>query len=132
MKTIEVNEQTYRAIELAGRLTGMSHGAVVERLVARLSEPAQDRATTIQPVPEPNSVSVYADYNGQRTMAMFEPLTTRIDIVSGPLSGSRHKTPSAAARAVVAAERPDVNSNRNGWTFWRVDGTNEPLESRRR
>lgn len=127
MYTIEVNEWTYRAIELASRLTSLEPGAVVERLVQQMSEAPAKPASAGSP---PNGVTIYADYNGQRTKGVFDPVTTRIDIIEGKIAGTSHKTPSAAARAVVEGERPGVNSNRNGWSFWYLDdGSGKFLQS---
>lgn len=134
MATIEVKESTKRALDLAGRLTGMTSGEVVERLVAQMSAmTTPDAQSSNGDQSASNGVRIYADYDGQRTHAIYDPVTTRIDITSGPLSGSHHKTPSAAARAVVAQARPTVNSNRNGWGFWVIDdGSGKWLQSIRK
>lgn len=127
MQTIQVSDSTYRALELAARLTGMSPGAIVEKLVGQ-STGAPTSAQAGQGAPD--GVAVYADYNGQRIKGVFDPVTTRIDITTGQIAGARHKTPSGAARAVVASERPEVDSNRNGWTFWMLDdGSGRQLQA---
>jgi hypothetical protein len=85
------------------------------------------------PGDESGGIRVYADYDGRRTHGVFDPVTTRIDITSGPLTGKHYKTPSSAARAVVEEARPAVNANRNGWHFWVVDyGSRRLLQSCRR
>lgn len=66
-------------------------------------------------------VGVYVDYEGHRTRGNYDRDTKRIDITSGPLAGQSFKTPTGAARAVVAYYKPDVNPNRNGWSFWLLD-----------
>lgn len=126
MRTIEVTESTFRAIELAARLTGMSLGGVVERLVAQSASPSPTKES---PAPD-DAVKVYAAYNGRRVTGDFSPIAKGITITSGPLIGEYHKTPSSAARAVIKSERPDVDPNRNGWTFWLLDdGTERPLQA---
>lgn len=66
-------------------------------------------------------VGVYVDYEGHRTRGSYDRDTKRIDITSGPLAGQSFKTPTGAARAVVAYYKLDVNPNRNGWSFWLLD-----------
>lgn len=127
MPTVEVNDTTYRALGLAARLTGMTPGAVVEKLVTQSTLEAAPAAV---PADTPEQVGVYADYNGVRTKGVFDPVTTSIAITTGTLMNTRHKTPSAAARAVVESERPGIDSNRNGWTFWGLDdGTGRRLQA---
>lgn len=59
-------------------------------------------------------MTVYADYDGHRTHASYDPDTTRIDVTFGPLAGRSFKTPTGAARAVVAHYKPGISPNRNG------------------
>ncbi|MGF7239465.1 MAG: hypothetical protein ACQSGP_31590 [Frankia sp.] len=78
----------------------------------------------------PGKVIVYADYEGHRTHGHYDGSTTRIDITSGALAGRSFKTPTGAARAVVAHYKPGVSPNRNGWSFWVLDdGSGRFLQS---
>ncbi|MDN4478647.1 hypothetical protein QQX10_10645 [Demequina sp. SYSU T00039] len=130
MRTVQINDTTYGALELAGQLTGMSVGEVIEKLVAQAAPSIAAPAAQAGPVAD--GTGVYADYNGARFKGVFDPVTTSITITAGALANSRYKSPSAAARAVVASERPDVDSNRNGWTFWTIDdGSGRQLQSLR-
>jgi hypothetical protein len=128
---IEVDDQTYRAIEFAARMAGLTAGEVVARLVAQASVPA---------LAPPNAgasgaldvINVHADYAGHRTEGIYDPITTRIDITSGPLAKRSYKTPTGAARAVVAHYKPGISPNRNGWTFWILsDGSGRLLQDLR-
>jgi hypothetical protein len=131
MFQIQVTESTYRALELAARLTGMTPGGVVDRLVAQSPAPSHQAQSVNDD--EGSGVAVYADYAGHRVKGTFYPLTRRIDITSGSLSGGSYKSPSAAARAVVNSLKPGVNSNRNGWSFWLLaDGTGDLQSIRHR
>lgn len=129
MPTIELEQPTFDAIDLAARITGMSHSQVVDRLVR------QSRSTSGPLVPptagaDDPAVDVHADYEGHRTGAHFHQLTNRVDIVDGPLAGQSFKSPSSAARAVVAHYKPGVSPQRNGWTFWMLsDGSGRFLQS---
>ncbi|GAA4197627.1 hypothetical protein [Microbispora amethystogenes] len=77
-----------------------------------------------------SGVAVYVDYEGHRTQGIYDRATTRIDIISGPLAGRSFKTPTGAARAVVAHYKPGVSPNRNGWAFWMLDdGSGRFLQS---
>lgn len=130
--TIEVDEQTYRSLEFAARISNTTAGEVVARLVAAASVP--------EPVPvtgtnseTPKGVAVYADYDGHRTHASYDRDTTRVDVTSGPLAGRSFKTPTGAARAVVAHYKPGISPNRNGWSFWTLDdGSGRLLRALRR
>ena len=116
--TIEVDEQTYRSIEFAARMGSTTAGEVVARLVRSASVPD---ATSKEDAEGESEVGVYVDYEGHRTRGSYDRDTKRIDITSGPLAGQSFKTPTGAARAVVAHYKPDVNPNRNGWSFWLLD-----------
>jgi hypothetical protein len=125
---IEVDDQTDRAIEFAARMANISKGEVVARLVERASVPA-----LAPPAGDASGASdvinVHADYGGHRTQGTYDPVTTRIDITSGPLAGRSFKTPTGAARAVVAHYNPKVSPNRNGYTFWILsDGSGRSLQ----
>ncbi|RDG34675.1 hypothetical protein [Streptomyces corynorhini] len=118
---IEVDEQTYRSIEFAARVGGTTAGEVVARLVRTASVPPSTPAVASEEGSAERKVNVYADYEGHRTRGSYDQDTKRIDVTSGPLAGQSFKTPTGAARAVVAHYKPDVNPNRNGWSFWSLD-----------
>lgn len=131
--TIEVDEQTYRSLEFAARMSGSTAGEVVARLVAAASMPASVSAEGKEQTEDGREVGVYVDYEGHRTHGVYSRDTTRIDITSGPLAGRSFKTPTGAARAVVAHYKPGVSPNRNGWSFWVIDdGSGKFLQSIRR
>ncbi|MFE9991221.1 hypothetical protein ACFYRK_30745 [Streptomyces sp. NPDC005381] len=120
--TIEVDEQTYRSIEFAARMGSTTAGEVVARLVRTASVPSSaSTVTSKEDMETGGKVGVYADYEGHRTRGSYDQDTKRIDITSGPLAGQSFKTPTGAARAVVTHYKPDVNPNRNGWSFWMLD-----------
>jgi hypothetical protein len=128
MPTIDLDQSTYDAIDLAARITGMSHSQVIARLVQQ-SKPVPSPRLTASAADD-QSIGIYADYEGHRTAAIFHQLTKRIDITGGPLAGHSFKSPSSAARAVVAHYKPEVSPHRNGWTFWTVgDGSGRILQS---
>lgn len=128
MKSINVDNQTFEAVDLASRMTGMSHAEVIAGLIKQIKE--IDATASIPSVDpgEDTSVEVHADYEGHRTTARFNQLTKRIDIVGGPLDGKSFKSPSSAARAVVGHYKPAVNPHRNGWAFWALTETGELLQ----
>lgn len=127
---IDVDKTTYEALDLAARLTGMTHGHVIARLIQQTKLPS--------PTAEPDQggsagVGIHADYMGHRTNALFDPVTERVDIVGGPMDGEFYKSPTGAARAVVGHYNPTVSPHRNGWSFWVVsDGSGEFLQKIRR
>jgi hypothetical protein len=115
MATIEVDEDTKRTVAFAARMANLSEDAIIRRLIATSTLASSERTRTSS-----RDVAVYADYEGHRVHARFtEP--ARVEIVDGPLAGQSFKTPTGAARAVVRHYNPDINDNRNGWTFWQLD-----------
>jgi hypothetical protein len=124
MPQVEVDEETYRHLEFAAQIADINVGEVVKRLVA-----LRQMSSVAEPVDaEPTTVPIHADYDGYRTRARFTPGPGRVEIIGGPLAGSVYRTPSEAARAVVSAQRPDVNPQRNGWTFWIESATGAPIQ----
>lgn len=75
------------------------------------------------------AIPVHVEYQGTRVEALFEPESETLRIVSAPLDGQSYGSPSGAAIAVVRELNPSVSPNRNGWDFWRVSATGEPLAS---
>jgi|GEM_PF-1327939 len=126
--SIEVDDRTYQTIEFAARMSSTTAGEVVARLVAQASMPVLSaRAELANPS---LGVAISVVYEGHRTNGSYDADTGRVDITSGPLQGTSYKTPTGAARAVVALYKPHVNPNRNGWTFWTLDdGSGRFLQS---
>jgi hypothetical protein len=126
MATIEVDEDTKRTVAFAARMANLSEEAIIRRLIATSALASSENAR-----PSSRDVAVYADYEGHRVHARFvEP--ARVEIIDGPLAGQSFKTPTGAARAVVRHYNPDINDNRNGWTFWQLDtdsGARRSLQS---
>lgn len=128
-ETVEVDEQTYRSLKFAARMSGCTAGEVVAKLVVAASMPPPAKEDP-ERGEETSGMAVYADYDGHRTQGRYDLRTTRIDITSGPLVGRSFKTPTGAARAVVAHYKPGVSPNRNGWSFWTLDdGSGRFLQS---
>lgn len=126
MATIEVDEDTKRTVSFAALMANLSEGAIVRRLIATSTLAGGERSQ-----PTDRGVTIYADYEGHRVRARYvEP--ARVEIVDGPLAGQSFKTPTGAARAVIRHYNPDINDNRNGWTFWQLDddsGVRRSLQS---
>ncbi|MFI6758520.1 hypothetical protein ACIBF5_05160 [Micromonospora sp. NPDC050417] len=129
MPQIEIDDATDRLLEFAASIAGLSKGQVVARLVEQ-SQPAAALPPAVADG-EPNPVRVHADYAGHRTQALFIPGPNRIEITSGPLADRAFRTPSEAARAIVAHYNPGVSPHRNGWAFFLVSATGASLQSLR-
>jgi hypothetical protein len=124
---IEVDQQTDDYLALAARVAGISKGQVVAQLVVLAkSEPPADSPR--RPGGE-RAVTIHADYEGHRTIARYIRGLGRIEIEDGPLAGESFKTPSEAAVRVVRKYNPEINPNRNGWTFWVITETGAPLQT---
>ena len=129
MPIVEIDERTATSVNLAAEMAGVTPGEVIRRLVER-SRPAAVGALS-QGVAPAAGVAVHAVYDGQRTAAVYDQATHRVTISDGPLAGTSYKSPSGAAIAVVTNCRPDVNPNRNGWSFWTVTTTGRLLQTLR-
>lgn len=125
MPSVEIDADTARVLEFAARMADLTPGQLVARLVDRASLPADPPDESIAP----DRLAIFADYEGFRSAAMFDTTTGRVDITSGPLAGRSFKTPTGAARAVVAHYKPDVSPHRNGWSFWFLVETGKALQT---
>jgi hypothetical protein len=130
MKAIQLPDHDYDRVALLARAWEISEGEVVRRLLDKFCEPS---ISAVRADGEPDDVvAIYADYDGNRVEAVFHRKTKRVDIVSGVLAGCSYKSPSGAAIGIVQALNPSVHPNRNGWSFWFLQGTGETLQSIRR
>ncbi len=130
MKLIEVDDTTFRSLALAARARNVTIGEIVAWLVREVSLKVEDRPVSLHTNEE---VRVYVRYHGERVEGRFDPVKKRLTLTSGPLAGKSFNSPSAAAVAVVSAlnqnrERP----NTDGWRFWRIADTNEPIDMLRK
>lgn len=129
MPIVEIDERTAMTVNLAAEMAGVTPGEVIRRLVERGRSAASG---ALSPGIAPAAgVAVHAVYDGQRTSAVYDQARHRITISDGPLAGKSYKSPSGAAIAVVRDSRPDVNPNRNGWSFWTVTTTGRHLQDLR-
>jgi hypothetical protein len=111
-----VPSDAYDKVRLLAHAWEVSEGQVVARLVERFAQTAKpDSAGASR---RAGGVPVYAVYEATRIDAVFDPATRAVTIVSGTLQGKTYSTPSGAAVAVVTANNPGINPNRNGWSFW--------------
>lgn len=129
MGTVELDEETHAMVRFAARVFGVSEAEVIARFVLEYSE-----RQSAPPPPRPPSdpwepVPVYGTYDGTRVEGLYLPATRRLTVSGDPLPGSRFKSPSGAARAVVVALNPGRSAAQtNGWRFWRLVSTDERLE----
>jgi len=129
---LEIDARTARALEFAARMANVTPAQLVARLVdqASLPTPYGEAGGSPPSTTAEHRVAIYADYEGFRTRALFDPGTSRVDITSGPLEGRSHKSPTGAAGAVVGHYKPTVSPHRNGWSFWFIDdGSGRMLQS---
>jgi hypothetical protein len=113
MPSIEVDDESWRAISFAARVAGITEREVVRRMIAA-------NAADVTRDPPDGTVPIYADYEGRRTHATYQS-PGRVQISDGPLKGMSFKSPTGAARAIIRQYNPGVNDSRNGWTFFYID-----------
>ena len=126
MEIIEVDSRTLRELSLIAKTGGLTHGQAVTFLIEefhRTSRPVGAGQTA------PDGVPVYATYQGQRVEGMFDVATGGLTMNSAPLPGKWFRSPSGAAKAVVATLKPGVTPNRSGYDFWFVTSTGKTLAS---
>jgi hypothetical protein len=126
VESIDIDTGTFRDLTLIANAAGITHGEAVALLVDRFR-----RSTT--PAPAAGSsgtgVAVHATYQGQRIEGEFDPATASLTVTSAPLPGKWFRSPSGAAKAIVAAIKPGVTPNRSGYDFWFVTSTDRTLGS---
>ncbi|MFF4647782.1 hypothetical protein [Streptomyces sp. NPDC001389] len=122
---LHVESEVHHQVALLARALGLTSGEAIAHLLGLYAQPLSEapaRAGTHTPV--------YAIYQHRRVEGYFDRSTGALSIPAGPGAG-QYKTPSGAARAVVAALRPQVSPIRTGWTFWHLSETGARLETLR-
>lgn len=126
MQTIELDEQTAALVRFAARMAGLTDSEVVARAVRSYAgQPAE-----LPPRRDPwQPIALYGEYEGTRVEATYVPATRRVTVTSEPIAGEEFRSPSGAARAVIAALNPArTASQSNGWRFWHIAETHQRLE----
>lgn len=124
LPNIEIDEATDEYLTFAARIAGLTKSQVVAQLVAQAKT-----SSDAQPPTSDRTVTIHADYEGHRTSGRFFVGPSRIEITDGPLAGESFRTPSEAARAVVSHYKPSVSPHRNGWAFWIITASGNPLQT---
>jgi hypothetical protein len=123
---IEIDAETDEFLSVAARVAAISKGQVVAQLVALAKAEPNPTSPAVR---SSAAVTIHADYEGHRTSARYIRGPGRIEILDGPLADTSYKTPSEAAREVVKLYNPSVTANRNGWTFWSISESGDPLQT---
>lgn len=123
MPQIEVDNRTYRELEL---LAVAWHTTIAEA-VARLVTMMTTRAT-VRAHPTTDPVEVYAFYNGTRIDATFDPESYAVTVCNGPLCGQTYASPRVAEEAVCHVLDPDNEAVVDGWISWLVTASGLPLD----
>jgi hypothetical protein len=124
MRQLTVADDVYEQVTLLARAWATSPGDVLRRLLIEFRGP-EDRPVE----PTAGRIAVHAIYAGARTEGSYDPITQSLTITTGPLADQAFGTPSGAAVALVAASSPEVNPNRNGWSFWVQSANGERLQA---
>ncbi len=126
MQQITVSDAAYEQLTLLARAWAISVSEVVDRLLRDFRSAEAEIAS-----PRAQQVAVHAIYAGVRTEGMYDRVSQSLTITSGPLAGKTFSKPSGAAVALVAALRPGVHPNRNGWSFWVDSSSGKRLQAMR-
>lgn len=129
---IELDEATANDLKLlAGAWGGISPGSAVARLIAEFRARAAPASSVSVAVAE--TVEIHADYAGTRVRGTYNPDTSAIRVLDGPLAGKLYPKPSTASRAVIGLLNPTQKSkSANGYEFWTVTSTGRSLQSVRK
>jgi hypothetical protein len=128
---VDLNDATEQDLHLLASAWGISPGAAVTRLIAefRAVSKVTSGSAERQAAPTP-VIDIHVDYAGTRVAATFNPKTTAVRIVDGPLAGKTFPKPSSASRAVIGWLNPAQKSrSANGFEFWMVTATGKRLQT---
>jgi hypothetical protein len=120
---IEVDDRTYRELELLAVAWHTTIGEAVDRLVIKVATRA-----TVRVHPAEHPVELYAFYNGTRIDATFDPESHAVTVCSGPLCGQTYASPTDAEDAVCDVLNPGGEAVVEGWTSWLVTASRRPLD----
>ena len=126
MERVELDSGTFRDLTLIANAAGISRGEAVALLIDAFQRSSDAMAAGGSPRA---GVAVHATYQGQRIEGEFDPGTASLTVTSAPLPGKWFRSPSGAAKAVVAAIKPGVTPNRSGYDFWFVTSSGKTLAS---
>jgi hypothetical protein len=124
MQQLTVVDDVYEQITLLAKAWGIGTSDVIGRLLRDFRGTQAETAPTL-----PGQVAVHAIYAGSRAEGLYDPAVKSLTITTGALAGRTFSKPSGAAVALVAALRPGVHPNRNGWSFWVESRTGRRLQA---
>lgn len=126
VKQLGVADDVHEQVTLLARAWNTSASDALRRLLAEFrdaSEPSVPVASALE------QEAVHAIYEGMRTNGLYDRVSHSLTITTGPLAGRTFGKPSGAAVALVQVYSPEVNPNRNGWSFWIVSRTGKRLQT---
>jgi hypothetical protein len=123
--TITLEPDDYDRLRLVAAALNKSEADTVGHLLDRLNGGRTSTRAAPSGGPEP----IHVRYKGHRVDGTYDRRTKEVTITSGPLAGTTYKRPSPAARAVIQELAPGISAERNGWSFWIVTATGEPVQS---
>jgi hypothetical protein len=126
VETIELDSRTLRELSLIAKARGVTHGQAVAFLIEEFHRASSSGGAELK---SPDGVAVYATYQGHRVEGLFDARTGGLTVTSEPLAGTWFRSPSGAAKAVVATLKPGVTPNRSGYDFWFVTDTGKTIAS---
>jgi hypothetical protein len=126
MQQLTVTDAVHEQVMLLARAWAISASDVVDRLLRDFRSTETEAASV-----KAQQVAVHAIYAGRRTEGMYDRASQALTVTTGPLAGKTFSKPSGAAVALVAALRPGVHPNRNGWSFWVESSSGKRLQALR-
>ena len=130
MGYIEITDRTYRELLSLAAAWRTSVAGALTKLVDDVAADL-DHDTLVDPATEVVTVAVFARHADIRTRGAFNPRSRTITVTSGPLTGRRFATPTGAMCAVIEHADCGTRGPGNGWRFWIVTATGDPIHTLR-
>lgn len=100
-------------------LAEAAHSAASHRVGKKTRRTDAKRSASVEEIIDLR-VRVVADFDGYRLSARYDPDSSRLEIVRGPMEGRRFEDPTEAASAVATHISGDAQVC-DGWKFWELD-----------
>ncbi|MEV8515898.1 hypothetical protein [Dactylosporangium sp. NPDC051484] len=116
MPTIDVHDHTFVKLQPLADAWGLAHGEMIDLLIDNL-------------ISWTDTVAVHTHLGGTRVEATFFPAGGELRITSGFWAGTHCGNPSQARDALLSTAPAEQRTPGDGWDFWIVTNTGEPLRS---
>ncbi|MEU0558458.1 hypothetical protein [Dactylosporangium sp. NPDC006015] len=118
MPTIEVNDHTFSELHRLATARGITPAEMIDRLIDNL-------------IHRTDEIPLHAIVGDVPTEATYFLTDGTLRITAGPFAGHTFTRPGLARDAVCSMALPRDRDRGDGWDFWIITDTGEPLSSMR-